>query len=230
MVVPIIQIPPETTGEDRGLPPFHPRSTRRRTTRTLVGAAALAATSMTLAACGGGGSSSPSSGPTSTPDAGGAQPVASTVVLGSVAGNVQPPNRKVFKKHRKQVLDEVGSAVDTWIDGGFVGVSYPRDDFGSAFQAFTKPAAADAQHQQRLMTNWALRNKIDGVAVKKRSVTVDVLAPRGRPAGATARVALAFTTTGDVDQRVVVHARLFLAPDTQGTWQIFGFDVAKGGR
>jgi hypothetical protein len=156
--------------------------------------------------------------------------VASTVVLGQVAGNVLPPNKKVFRQHRKRMLARVGHAVDTWIDGGFVGVDYPRDDFASAFQAFTKPAGQDARHQQRLMTNWALRKKIDGVAVKKRTVTVDVLAPRGRPAGATARVALVFTTTGDVHQRVSVHGRLFLTPDDHGSWQIFGYDVAKGGR
>ena len=161
---------------------------------------------------------------------GGAQPAASTVVLGSVAGNVQPKNKKVFARHRKQVLADVGTAVDTWIDGGFVGVSYPRDDFGTAFSAFTKSAAADARHQQRLMTNWDLRRNIDGVAVRKRKVTVDVLAPHGRPAGATARVALVFTTTGDTQRRVAVHGRLFLAPDVAGTWQIFGFDIAKGGK
>ena len=66
--------------------------------------------------------------------------------------------------------------------------------------------------------------------VKKRKVTVDVLAPHGRPAGATARVALVFTTTGDTKQRVTVHGRLFLSPDDHGSWQVFGYDVAKGGR
>jgi hypothetical protein len=194
-----------------------------------LAAVAVAALSTSLAGCGGG-SSSQSSGPSGDPDVGGAQPVASTVSLGSVAGNVQPPNKKVFKKHRKQVLEKVGKAVDAWIDGGFVGVSYPRQDFGSAFQSFTKPAAADARRQQSLTTNWDLRSRIDGVTVKKRTVTIDVLAPHGRPAGATARVTLVFTTSGDVDKRVAVHARLFLTPDQQGTWQIFGYDVAKGGR
>jgi hypothetical protein len=185
---------------------------------------------VTLAACGGGGSSSPSGGPSGGSDTGGAQQVATTITLGSVAGDVLKPNKKVFKKHRKQVLTKVGKAVDAWIDGGFVGVTYPRDDFGSAFHTFTKPAATDARHQQSLTTNWDLRQKIDGVAVKKRTVTVDVLAPHGRPAGATARVALVFTTTGDVEKRVSVHARLFLSPDDHGVWQIFGYDVAKGGR
>jgi hypothetical protein len=215
------------------LPPFQPRSTTSRSARiprTLGAVATLAAVCVALAGCGGSDSSSPKAGASGGSDVGGAQPVSSTLALGSVAGNVQRPNKKVFARHRKQMLADVGKAVDTWIDGGFVGVTYPRDDFGSAFQDFTEPAAADARHQQALMTNWGLRKDIDGVAVKKRTVTVDVLAPHGRPAGATARVALVFSTTGDTQQRVAVHGRLFLAPDDQGTWQIFGYDVAKGGK
>lgn len=208
-----------------------PAATSRTTRSTTLAAIALSALSMTLAGCGGG-SSSPSSGPSGSSDTGGAQPVASTVDLGVVAGNVQPANRKVFKKHRKQVLTDVGKAVDTWIDGGFVGVDYPTTDFPDAFTDFTKPAAADAERQLSLMTNSDLGKDIDGLTVDKRTVTVDVLAPHGRPAGATARVTLVFTTTGDADvqKRVAVHGRLFLAPDSQGTWQVFGYDVAKGGR
>jgi hypothetical protein len=151
------------------------------------------------------------------------------VVLGSVAGAVQQPGHRIFVKHRKTVLSQVGKVVDTWIDGGFVGVSYPASRFPNAFSAFTKPAARDARKQQKLTTNWALRSKIDGVEVKKRRVVVDVLAPRGRPAGATARVTLVFTTTGDTQKRVTVHGRLFLNPGGHGSWRIFGYDVSQGG-
>jgi hypothetical protein len=207
------------------VPPTHPRPTRSKT----LAAAAVAALSLGVSGCGGG-SSSPSAGPSSGSTVGAAQPVTSTVALGRVAGNLHQPNKKVFKKHRQKVLTKVGHAVDTWIDGGFVGVSYPRDSFASAFQAFTAPARRDAGHQQKLMTNWGLRHRIDGVEVKKRKVTVDVLAPHGRPAGATARVELVFSTTGDATKRVTVHARLFLNPDAHGTWRIFGYDVAKGGQ
>jgi hypothetical protein len=176
-------------------------------------------------------SSSPGAAPTSGgSDAGGAQPVASTLVLGRVAGTVHQPNKRIFKKHRKQTLVKIGRAVDTWIDGGFVGVDYPRSDFSSAFQAFTTPAQHDAKRQRALLTNWKLRTKIDGVTVEKRHVTVDVLAPHGHPAGATARVQLVFRTTGDTRKLVVVHGRLFLNPTDHGTWQIFGYDVARGGK
>jgi hypothetical protein len=214
--------PPTTRSTTSTKSPF------RAPTKAL-GAVALLALTLTVGGCGGGGSSSPSSGPSGGSVSGGAQPVATTLTLGRVAGNLHQPNKRIFGKHRKQVLDRVGKAVDSWIDGGFVGVSYPRDSFGSAFASFTKPARHDAEKQQKLMTNWSLRKKIDGLQVKKRKVTVDVLAPHGRPAGATARVALVFTTSGHKSLRVSLHGRLFLTPDSHGTWQIFGYDVAKGG-
>jgi hypothetical protein len=213
------------------LPALHPRPSRSRTRSRATTASALVALALAAGGCSSSGSSSPGAAPTTQGSAvGGAQPMASSVTLGKVAGNLRQPNRKVFKKHRKQTLKQVGRAVDTWIDGGFVGVDYPRAGFGSAFQAFTKPARHDARKQQRLMTNWDLRKRIDGVDVKKRKVTVDVLAPHGRPAGATARIALVFTTTGHTTKRVAVHGRLFLGPDDHGTWRIFGYDVAKGGK
>jgi hypothetical protein len=188
-----------------------------------------------LALAAGGCSSSDSSSPAAAPSpsnsaAGGVQAVASTVQLGKVAGTIKKKNWNTFmSEHRKVMLKQVGQAVDSWIDGGYVGVDYPRDSFGSAFTSFTGPAARDAKRQQRLMTNWDLRKKIDGTAVKRRTVTVDVLAPRGRPAGATARVDLVFTTTGDTQQRVTVRGRLFLSPG-HGQWRIFGYDVSKGAR
>jgi hypothetical protein len=216
------------------LPPFPPPAPARRIA-TKPARATLAAGALTtlvvlalaLGGCSSSGSSQPKAGP-SGDQVGGAQPVASTVVLGRVAGNIHQPGKHVFKQHRKAVLRDVGAAVDSWIDGGFVGVDYPRAGFAQAFAAFTAPARKDAERQQALMTNWTLRQKIDGVVVKKRKVVVDVLAPKGRPAGATARVDLVFSTTGDTQRRVEVSGRLFLTPDGK-RWRIFGYDVARGG-
>jgi hypothetical protein len=190
----------------------------------------LVTVALVAGACSSSDSSSPSTAPSQDDTAvGGAQPVASQVRLGKVAGTIKKKNRKAFMDHRKTMLKQVGDAVDTWIDGGFVGVDYPRESFGSAFSAFTKQAKRDAGRQKSLMTNWDLRRDIDGVDVKKRRVTVDVMAPRGRPAGATARVDLVFTTTGATETRMAVRGRLFLTPH-DGAWRIFGFDVSKGAR
>jgi hypothetical protein len=79
------------------------------------------------------------------------------------------------------------------------------------------------------MTNWDLRQKINGVEVETNKVTIDVMAPKGRPAGATARVRLVFSTTGDTEERVTVRGRLLLTP-AHGKWRIFGYDVSKGAK
>jgi hypothetical protein len=189
--------------------------------------ALLTALTLTVGGCGGDDSSSPGTAPSTSSSAGVGAGPATKVLLGKVAGTIKKKNWKTFMDdHRKTMLKQVGEAVDTWIDGGFVGVDYPRDDFASAFDAFTDPAKRDAGRQQKLMTNWDLRQKIDGVEVKKRTVTVDVMAPKGRPAGATARVDLVFTTSGDTQERVTVRGRLFLTPG-HGRWRIFGYDVSR---
>jgi hypothetical protein len=192
-------------------------------------AAALVVLALTSGGCSSSESSSPDAAQTTGGSPGGGErPVASTVVLGKVAGTIRKKNRKVFAQHRKHVLRRVGGAVDTWIDGGFVGVDYPRDSFPTAFTVFTTPAKRAAGHQRTLMTNWQLRKRIDAVTVKKRKISVDVLAPRGRPAGATAHVHLVFQTSGHAEKRVTVRGRLFLGPDDHGSWRIFGYDVSRG--
>ena len=209
------------------MPAFRTASTRSRTTA----AAALVALALAAGGCSSSDSSAPAAAPTTGgSDAGVAHPVASTVVLGKVAGTIRKKNRKVFSQHRNHLLHRVGRAVDTWIDGGFVGVHYPRHSFGTAFASFTREAKRDARRQQDLMTNRDLGKRIDGVLVKKRQVTVDVLAPRGRPAGATARVDLVFKTTGDATRTVTVSGRLFLTPADHQEWRIFGYDVSRGAK
>ena len=64
----------------------------------------------------------------------------------------------------------------------------------------------------------------------QRKVSLDVLAPEGKPAGVTARVVLRFATSGQSQKTVTVTGRLFLTRTTGGAWRIFGFDVAKGAR
>jgi hypothetical protein len=175
-------------------------------------------------------SSSPSAGPSSGASAtfGGNPPMATAVTIGHVAGAYRKPNRRQFHRHAQHLRKEVGAAVDAWFDGGFVGVSYPRDAFPSAFRTFTSGARHDAERQKSLLTLWAWRHRIDGVVPIKREVALDVLAPHGRPAGVTARVRLRFRTTGDLTRKVTVTGRLFLTQDSRHRWRVFGFDVAKG--
>lgn len=198
--------------------------------RTVAAASAVLAVALAAGGCSQSASSQPGANPPTPVTPGGGGAVASSVVLGQVAGAVHQPNHRIFARHRARLLHRVGRAVDTWIDHGFVSLGYPRASFPTAFADFTGPARREARRQQALMTNWPLRHSIDGVVVKKRSIVVDVLAPHGRPAGATARVTLVFRTTGHRKERVDVHGRLFLEPAGHSAWRIFGYDVSKGAR
>jgi hypothetical protein len=214
------------------LPPFLPPRTRPATPRRAAAAALLAAAGLAVAGCSGSdsSSSSPAAAASSSTKPSEAPAMATKVTIGNVAGVLRRPFRKTFAQHRPILSKQVGAAVDRWLDGGFVGVDYPRPDFPTAFASFTPAAKSQARHQRRLLTNWKWRHDIDGVTTKQRSVALDVLAPHGRPAGVTARVRLVFTTKGDVHKRVTVAGRLFLAPDHRHHWRIFGYDVAKGAK
>jgi hypothetical protein len=87
-----------------------------------------------------------------------------------------------------------------------------------------------------VLTNAEVGTGLEQVEIVERVVRVDVVAPKGRPAGATARVkvrlvlgGLDAAEGGDADgQRTdVVSGRLLLTP-TAGGWRIFGFDLARG--
>lgn len=223
---PLHQDPTRPSGSRDAAEPSRP--TGRRSRRTGV-AAVLAVAALALGACGGGDSSTPTSG-SSAPVAtdGGNPPMATAVSIGQVAGTVHKPYRQRFHRAADHLGAEVGKAVDAWFDGGFLGVSYPTTSFPDAFTSFTAQAAQDATKQKELMTMGRLGRRIDGVTTMKRVVVLDVLAPRGRAAGVTARVFLRFRTTGDVTRTVTVTGRLFLTQGAGRAWQVFGFDVAKG--
>ena len=64
---------------------------------------------------------------------------------------------------------------------------YPRNDFADAWPDFTTGAQARAQGDKALMSNRDIGADIAGVEATAREVTVDVLAVKGKPSGATAR-------------------------------------------
>ena len=140
--------------------------------------------------------------------------------MGKVTG--QLPQEK-----RSKVRDQVAHAVDAWFDAAYVGGDYPRNDFADAWPGFTTGAQSEAQGDKALMSNQDIGADIAGVEATARKVTVDVLAVKGKPSGATARFVLKFRTDGDVQRKVEVRGRLFLTPEADG-WHIFGYDVTKG--
>jgi hypothetical protein len=147
-------------------------------------------------------------------------PVGTEATMGKVTG--QLPREK-----RSKVRNRVAHAVDAWFDAAYVGGDYPRNDFADAWPGFTAGAQAAARGDKALMSNQDIGADIAGVEATARKVTVDVLAVKGKPSGATARFVLKFRTDGDVRRKVEVRGRLFLTPGSDG-WHIFGYDVAKG--
>jgi hypothetical protein len=150
------------------------------------------------------------------------EPVAipSRVEVGEVAG-------RLGKRPARQVAADVAEVVDRWLDAAYVAGDYPRSKFGDAFRGFTKDAAALAARQRGLMSNQAVGDDVDSVTATRRVVRVDLLAPGGKAAGATAHVKLVIKMTGKVDRTDQVRGSLVLTRSGSG-WRMFGFDVERG--
>lgn len=144
----------------------------------------------------------------------------SRVEVGEVAG-------KLGKRPAREVAAEVAAVVDRWLDAAYVGGDYPRTRFGDAFPGFTKDAATLAARQRGLMSNEAVGPKVDSVTATRRVVRVDVLAPGGKAAGATAHVNLVIELAGDVERTDQIRGRVVLTR-TGNDWRVFGFDVERG--
>jgi hypothetical protein len=204
------------------------RASRHSRALAEAGVLLVLALAVTLAACSGDsddpsadpGESDPGSSETAGTTVAPAPPVETEATMGKVTGQLPP-------EKRSKVRQQVAHAVDAWFDAAYVGGDYPRDDFADAWPGFTTGAQAEARGDKALMSNQDIGADIAGVEATARQVTVDVLAVKGKPSGATARFVLKFRTDGDVRRKVEVRGRLFLTPESDG-WHIFGYDVTKG--
>ena len=195
------------------------RTRRDRSTGTALCAALLALT-LALAGCSGGDDDpADKGGPSGPSGASATEPIPTDAQLGSVKGALSDAAAA-------EVLAQVTEVVDRWFDSAYAG-DYPRSDFAAAFADFTKDAAALATRQQAILSNAEVGADLEAVEVTQRLVRVDVLAPKGRVAGATVRVRLGIAMTGGVERTDLVAGRLLLTP-VKGAWKVFGFDVRRG--
>jgi hypothetical protein len=149
-------------------------------------------------------------------------PVRTTTKIHRVFGRLPDARRKAVRR-------QVGEVVDRWWDAAYLGGTYPRSSFPSAFPGFTDGAELRARSDKALLTNQTQGTRIDAVTAKHREVALDILATDKQARSVTAHVVLRFETTGDRAATTVVRGRLFLTYK-RGAWRIFGYDLAKGAR
>ncbi len=142
-----------------------------------------------------------------------------TASIGEVTGRLSRPDRK-------ELLSSVTGAVDAWIDGAYGG-DYPRRDFAGAYRSFTGGAQQRAAADRRVTSNAGVGDRVDDVRITARRVVVDVLAPGGTAAGATARVRLGLQLSGRAERRDRVLGELYLTP-VRDRWKVFGYDLKRG--
>lgn len=149
-------------------------------------------------------------------------PVPTTTKIHRVYGRLPDPRRKVVRL-------QVGKVVDRWWDAAYLGGTYPRSSFPSAFPGFTAAAEQRARVDKALLTNQTRGPHVDSVSATHRTVSIDILATGKRARTVTARFVLTFDSSGDKAGTTTVRGRLFLT-HKRGAWRIFGYEVAKGSR
>lgn len=194
------------------------RQEARRRARRIALATVVVGAATTLGACSGGEEDEPDRAPTRSASEA-AETLSTDAALGKVRG-------RLSAKASDAVVAEITQVVDGWIDAGLAG-EYPRSDFASAFARFTPDARALAVKQSSVLTNAEVGADLERVELTERVVRVDVVAPEGKVAGATARIHLTLELEGGVERTDLVTGRLMLTP-TSGGWRVFGFDVRRG--
>ena len=204
------------------MPSPHPGGPRRT---LMTGLVVVLTATPGLVACTGEEPRSEGPGPaaSSRPGTGGeprpARRVRTDVAVGEVVGALGPVKRR-------RVATGVGRAVDRWWDAAFVDATYPRRRYRSVFPGFTPGAAQAARRDLDRMTSHRLGERIDALTPVRRRVVVDILATQETARGVTARTTLDYRTSGEVERRVRVSARLFML--YREGWRIFGYDVLQG--
>lgn len=130
---------------------------------------------------------------------------------------------------RRTVATRVGRTISAYVDAAFLDGDYPRSDFKASFGAFTPGGAGQARADVSLLTNQPLGATTRTVQATRRTAYLSVLAPKGKVAGATAAVDLAFRVDrgSRPGRRVHLKGRLLLTRDRTGSWAIFGYDLDR---
>lgn len=155
-----------------------------------------------------------------------AKPVPTRVTIARVVGGRLP------KQNRGLVDRQVTRLVSEYFDEAYLGGEYPRKNFSRAFATFSPGAAKQARKDRDLVSNAGIGAETEAVVPRVKAARLDVLAPRHRVVGLTARVRLVFVQErkDGNDQRVTVKGRLLLQRKKTGRWQVFGYDLTRSSK
>src|SRR4051812_21299123 len=123
----------------------------------------------------------------------------------------------------------VRKTIASYVEGAFVGGTYPRSDFKAAFASFTPGVRARAAHDAALLTNTSYGASTESVRATHGTAYLSVLSPFKVAAGITANVDLVFRVErkDEPAERVRLRGRLLLTRNKANDWSIFGYDLAR---
>lgn len=196
-----------------------PRRTARR--RTLLAVPASLVLGLALTGCLGGSAEdgSPGAGASATR---GSTPDARTTL--DVRATVSRVQGSLSRSQRARLEERTGRLLTDYLSAAFLrqrtGQGYAR-----AFPGFTPGARELALREVDITADGAFALAKD-VQPRGAVAFVSVVAPDGRPAGASARVLMKLDVTEEGRHRLVqLRGRLLLTPADEG-WRIFGYDLA----
>jgi hypothetical protein len=135
---------------------------------------------------------------------------------------------------RQQLERDAGRLLADYLAAAYLH-ERPATGYDGSFPGFTRGARALALKDVETASDAAFSGA-DEVRSRGAVAFLSVVAPEGRPVGATARVFLDLAVAeGSRDRLLELRGRLLLSPTGDG-WRIFGYDLslgsspAKGGR
>jgi len=126
---------------------------------------------------------------------------------------------------RAELEGAVGDVLSTYVVEAFLG-DFPRQEFVRSFESFTSGAARSAAHDIDRLTAARVRDATD-VRATDLEARLSFLTQGGTVHGGTATVHFAFEATMEdgTTRPLVLDGRILLDAE-EGTWSIFGYDVA----
>ena len=142
----------------------------------------------------------------------------------SVRTSVARVHGDLSARELRQLEQEAGRLVSGYLSAAYLH-QRPTQGYRGSFPGFTPDARKLAYRDVRTASDGAF-NWADEVRPLGAVAFLSVVAPEGRPAGATARVLLRMAASDQRREREVeVRGRLLLTP-AGNRWQIFGYDLS----